>query len=175
MEYPYTFEVGTKAVGNEVNSNFETVGNQVDTNTNAISDINTNLENKADLSLSNLNETGLDAFANKDASNFNSTGTTYLSGLGMPSTRYIDLTLGASGTTYTAPANGWVDIMGTSTATNPSIFLNSSIHTTIYSSWSGVGLNGSLPVKKGENFAVVYSLVSIKTFRFVYAEGVPSA
>ena len=25
----------------------------------------------------------------------------------MPSSRYIDLTLGASGSTYTAPANGW--------------------------------------------------------------------
>ena len=31
----------------------------------------------------------------------------YISGLGMPSSRYIDLTLGASGSTYTAPANGW--------------------------------------------------------------------
>ena len=29
------------------------------------------------------------------------------SGAGMPSGKYIDLTLGASGSTYTAPANGW--------------------------------------------------------------------
>lgn len=36
----------------------------------------------------------------------------------MPSTKFIDLTLGASGTTYTAPANGWftVDIHGTAGA-----------------------------------------------------------
>ena len=29
------------------------------------------------------------------------------SGAGAPSSRYINLTLGASGSTYTAPANGW--------------------------------------------------------------------
>jgi hypothetical protein len=30
-----------------------------------------------------------------------------IAGYAMPSSRYIDLTLGASGTEYTAPANGW--------------------------------------------------------------------
>ena len=36
---------------------------------------------------------------------------TELAGMGMPSGKYIDLTPGASGTTYVAPANGWFSAM----------------------------------------------------------------
>lgn len=100
---------------------------------------------------------------------------TELSGLGMPSSRYIDLTLNASGSTYTAPANGWVDLRGSSSATNPSLFITSNILCSVYSSFSGVGLNAFLPVIKGAEFKVVYNSISITTFRFVYSEGVPSA
>lgn len=49
------------------------------------------INNKADINLSNLSEDGKSLIANYS----------------MPSNRYIDLTLGASGSTYTAPANGW--------------------------------------------------------------------
>lgn len=45
-------------------------------------------------------------YANVDASNFTDSGTTFLSGLGMPSNRYETLTVGTSGADYTAPANG---------------------------------------------------------------------
>lgn len=48
-----------------------------------------------------------DRFAHRDADNFTPAGTTYLSGLGMPSNRRDQVTLLASGTEYTAPANGW--------------------------------------------------------------------
>lgn len=64
-----------------------------DINVGAISE---SLNNKVDLNQLNTNTQGLE----------------YLSGLGMPSSKYIDLTLGASGTTYTAPANGWVNMRG---------------------------------------------------------------
>ena len=42
-----------------------------------------------------------------DASNFDNTGKSLIAGLGMPSDTYVDLTLGSSGDTYYAPANGW--------------------------------------------------------------------
>lgn len=45
-------------------------------------------------------------FANIDASNFTTTGTTFLSEQTMPSPRSEEVTLLASGSTYTAPGNG---------------------------------------------------------------------
>lgn len=45
-------------------------------------------------------------FAHRDADNFTLTGTTFLSAQGMPSARSESVTLLASGSTYTAPANG---------------------------------------------------------------------
>ena len=48
----------------------------------------------------------VDSVVNSNASNFSQAGRSYLSGFGMPSNKYINLTLGASGSTYTAPANG---------------------------------------------------------------------
>lgn len=50
---------------------------------------------------------GLSGKADTNLGNLSTAGKDLASGLGMPSNRYIDLTLGASGTTYTAPANGW--------------------------------------------------------------------
>ena len=46
-------------------------------------------------------------YANVDASNFTDSGTTFLSGLGMPSNRYETLLPTASDTEYTAPDNGF--------------------------------------------------------------------
>lgn len=172
MEYPYTFVAGTKAVANEVNSNFETVGNQVDTNTTNITDLQ---NNKADLSLSNLNETGLDAFANKDADNFTTTGTTYLSGLGMPSSRYIYLTLGASGTTYTAPANGYIYLVRTMTAAGYQRITCNTVGSEVRTHLAAGGLANFLPVLKGATVYITYDgTFSRSTLRFIYAEGSPS-
>lgn len=52
----------------------------------------------------------VEAFNDKmdtDVANASSVGKTIISSLSMPSDKYIDLTLGASPTNYTAPANGW--------------------------------------------------------------------
>ena len=49
-----------------------------------------------------------------------------LSQLSMPSNKYIDLTLGASGTTYTAPANGYFFVEKISGASNEWLTLHSS-------------------------------------------------
>ena len=57
-----------------------------------------------------FNTASTDSITNSNASNFSQAGRSYLCGIGMPSSRYIDLTLGASGSTYVAPANGWVYI-----------------------------------------------------------------
>lgn len=93
----------------------------------------------------------------------------------MPSNRYIDLTLGASGTTYTAPANGWVIISKPTTRAGQYIALNMTsykfgVQTRAHD--SGNYLQLYLPLKKGDVFEVTYNAEgTLDYFRFVYAEG----
>ena len=51
--------------------------------------------------------TDLNGKADVDLTNVNNSGTALGGSWAMPSNTYVDLTLGASGATYTAPANGW--------------------------------------------------------------------
>ena len=97
-----------------------------------------------------------------------------LASFGMPSNRYIDLTLGASGTTYTAPANGYFEFKKSSTAAGQNIQLENSTGNISIGiiSYSNNSLRCFLPVKKGDTIKVLYSADGTTTaFRFVYAEG----
>lgn len=100
--------------------------------------------------------------------------------MAMPSDKYIDLTLGASGTTYTAPADGWFTVGKTSSEANQymNIYFRSG-NTSI----GGYGFNAngksqtirlSLPCKKGNTIQITYSLAGSSQydyFRFIYAVG----
>ena len=96
-----------------------------------------------------------------------------VSGWSMPSDRFIDLTLGASGAEYTAPANGWVYIRKTVTASNQYLSITaSSLATRSTSSASNNPLVVYAPVRKGSIFTINYSAGGdTNTFRFIYAEG----
>ena len=101
-----------------------------------------------------------------------------ISGWGMPSYTYIDLTLGASGATYQAPANGWYTICSNSNGTYPKNIelINSSggdvnTSTKAYNNNNSGWLRCSLPVKKGDIVACYYNNISLQHFRFVYAQG----
>lgn len=99
----------------------------------------------------------------------------YIANCAMPSkNRYIDLTLGASGAAYTAPADGYIKI--TKNATAAGQYLD------IYTTDMGVGtsviaagaqaLRGFCPVAKGDRVTVSYTAAGATgTFRFVYANG----
>ena len=91
----------------------------------------------------------------------------------MPSNKYIDLTLGASGTSYTAPADGYVWASGT--ATNAASDLNISDNTATYSqsisSGADQGLNVQIVIRKGRKFSVGFNYVTLTRIRFSYAEG----
>ena len=93
---------------------------------------------------------------------------------GMPSGRYIDLTLGSSGTTYTAPANGWFwfsKIAGTNLF---GVGIENKRNGMIIGSDAGAPGSGNavMPVLAGDDVVVRYSATG-KTlgFRFVYAQG----
>lgn len=91
---------------------------------------------------------------------------------GFPSNRYIDLTLGASGTQYTAPANGWVTLYCKTNSADGEIRLWTSLISSNNRSYSRYATSIFLPVKKGEIFTASYdSLNQVYYFRFIYAEG----
>ena len=106
-----------------------------------------------------------------------------------PSSKYTDLTLGASGTKYTAPANGWFNFFGVGASINAKCALGmyisnngETIHTTPRSVIQYVhGTTvcfGMFPVKKGdivvlnyENITFSYGNYNNLGLKFIYAEG----
>ena len=105
---------------------------------------------------------------------------------GFPSNRYIDLELGASGSTYTAPANGWYYLQKKTGADNQYSVIfalkdgettGETIEAIEYGAieWTPLGNNGNaimLKVPKGKKVVINYSLTgAIELFRFIYAEG----
>lgn len=126
--------------------------------------------------------------AKADASNFTSAGTTTLSSYGMPSTRYTNLTLGDSGTAYTAPANGWVCVHRVvSSSTESTIKVYSQIVVGDRLAIRAMDANTKnyraaniyAPVYAGESFVVYYDtntdVSSESWFVFIYAQGNPSS
>lgn len=99
--------------------------------------------------------------------------TEYIAHQAMPSNRYVDLTLGASGTQYIAPANGYVCFEKQSTSAYQ--YVNISCNNMNSFEWAfatDIGIFAWLPVKKGDIFTVDYNLGgSVNYFRFVYAQG----
>jgi hypothetical protein len=95
-----------------------------------------------------------------------------ISSWAMPSNKYIDLTLGASGSTYTAPANGWMQCACTGTA-GSTYFELVTDYASATASFTGGWARTSIPVKKGDVTTVFYGGNNFKAqlFRFIYAEG----
>lgn len=96
-----------------------------------------------------------------------------IAGYAFPSNRYIDLTLGASGTAYTAPADGWVQFRALSNSDSWQ-YINISgeiLNTQAISMSNGENWFIYLPVKKDEKFTISYSFGGDKNLVFIYAEG----
>lgn len=119
-----------------------------------IDEIATDLNGKADIDLLNCTDAGNITMVHN----------------AMPSNTYKDITLGASGSRYTAPADGYM-IFRRNNITTPIELYN---ETTRVSSVSYANnLNGSvfLPVKKDDIISFYYGSGSANLSRFVYAVG----
>lgn len=98
--------------------------------------------------------------------------TAAVAGLAMPSKTKIDLTLGASGTTYTAPTSGWVAIQGTLTANNGWVALvTTTLGTWLQQPTNGYNLANYIPIHKDDILSVHYENVTPVYFHFAYAVG----
>lgn len=119
--------------------------------------------------------TDLNGKADVDLTNTNNQAKILMSGMSMPSNTYVDLTLGASESTYTAPANGYVYLAKASTAANQwfNIYDNQNEISVAYNAHaSGQVMKGYLPILKNHSFTVAYNLAgATENFRFIYAKG----
>ena len=113
--------------------------------------------------------TDLNSKANTDLSNVTDTGYIKMAGASMPSGRYVNLTLGADGATYTAPSDGWVIVTGQ--GSNSSITIKQS-STNMFNTAGNSGdyYTVMIPVRKG-NFNVGYRGIRLVSFKFIYAQG----
>ena len=102
------------------------------------------------------------------------------SGAGMPSSKYIDLTLGDSGSTYTAPANGYFALeLQTNNQGQVALYnIVSNISGDYYGTKSQNPLSNNnwvavfMPVQKNATIKITYkNRVATDHFRFIYAEG----
>ena len=101
-----------------------------------------------------------------------------IASVGMPSERYELLTLGASGTKYTAPSDGWyVLCMGSVTEGHEVCLENSTnkLTSSKKSTSSADALDLFVPVVAGQSITVSYDSGRDIRFRFVYADGVKSS
>ena len=96
-----------------------------------------------------------------------------ISGWSMPSSRYINLSVAASGSTYTAPANGYFSWYCYKN-NNGYIFVQSSaslLPNRVANASNDIA--GFIPVKKGDIVMVEYANLTFNRLRFIYAEGEP--
>lgn len=131
---------------------------------------------KAD-SATTLNGYGITDGANISASNFNSAGENFLAKLGFPSSRYIDLTFGASGTNYIAPSDGYIYLQTTNNSNSPVFAQLSNSNTGITSQNQLSSSFGTLTlliyVFRSDSFVLNYSNnINCQVFKFIYAQGV---
>lgn len=124
----------------------------------------------------------LNGKADVDLTNVNNQAKILMSGMGMPSNKYIDLTLGATGTLYTAPADGYFTF-GKAGASSTGNHQFNGLY--LYHNGADIGgVNQScisigesipiliLPVKKGNIVRITYTTTgALHYFRFIYAQG----
>jgi len=94
---------------------------------------------------------------------------------GTLSGQYVDMTFGASGTRYTAPADGFVTL-SMQTGSNPCytglINITSGFRDGRWTSVSAANIQAIIPVKKGDIFSIEYSAANAdnRLVRFIYAQ-----
>lgn len=118
----------------------------------------------------------LEGRATIDMDNLSTAGKAKVAGLALPSNKYIDLTVGATESRYTAPANGWVCFNYTTKTADRYIVLDNLSGNWGIASWCPVGYNNGqgivLPVLKQDIFRIAYTTDgSVKSLKFYYAQG----
>lgn len=98
----------------------------------------------------------------------------YMAHMAMPSNKYVDLELGASGTTYTAPADGYCYLNTMNHNNYMSVTIENKTAGYMVTSVDNAGSSVRIlmPVKKNDTFEIRYGSLGTQTIeRFIYAIG----
>lgn len=118
--------------------------------------------------------TDLNGKADVDLTNATNVANIKMAHNAMPSNTYTNLTVGASGSTYTAPADGYICVRHTTTGSYGQAYIvcgkRAVVSVSFDTSWISVPV-APFPVKKGDVFQVIYVRSTINEFCFVYAIG----
>ena len=93
----------------------------------------------------------------------------------MPSDRYVDLTLGASGTVYTAPADGYFCFRGYATGARQYVYIGDPEYKKVAFQGTATGAGDwivfTVPIKKKKSILINYNTGANNVLTFTYAEG----
>lgn len=97
----------------------------------------------------------------------------YIANCAMPSKKNISLTVGASGTQYTAPADGYFLVRATAPAAGKYLELicSGSLDSLVHSGGSNIDLSIFVPVSKGFTVTLYYTTNTPSLMRFIYDNG----
>lgn len=151
------------------------------TNINAVNSNKTNIDTCA-TNIQDIQDCAADiadiaSKANKGLDNLSDDGKSMVAKLSSPSTRKEAVTVGASGSSYTAPASGYFSFITTNTASvnNYTYLYNTTTGVNSYAmANAAIAAAGFVPAKKGDSVTLYYSNSTIDTFYFIYKEGEPS-
>ena len=115
--------------------------------------------------------TDLNGKAGVDLANVNAAGKAVIANLGMPSNSAVALTIPSSGSSITAPADGYINFTGTAGDQPGSVNLYSETVGSMVSMPAGYAGKALLPVREGAIVNITYTNLHSSTLYFVYAEG----
>lgn len=132
-----------------------------------------NFEQTAIEQTAGLNQEDFLKKADTDLGNIDSDGKAVISSFAAPSSYYEEVTIKASGQTYTAPADGWFCVAGAPVAAgNAIIMVCNNLRTYSVAHSTGNGIGGNIPCAKGSIMTMYYDGFSGNpSFKFVYAKG----
>ena len=142
------------SVGNQITA----LNGQITTLSGQVTTLDTQVSSKAGTSLANITNAGKILISN----------------MAMPSSSYETLIIGASGTSYQAPSNGWVWFKGRNDVSDGQIWLGSSDGYSVSVRSKEMYTNSlMLPVRKSSYFSISYdgNLTDVPELRFYYAVG----
>ena len=137
----------------------------------AIVDINGYISDNYDkfLLIDSVNQK-CDTKLNLNASNFSSDGKTVVTSFSFPSNESVDIANAGQLSSYTAPADGWFCVSGSTTGTGYITINSNSISVTQWTPASE-GVSCYLPVSKDATVTINYARANISSIKFIYAKG----
>ena len=113
-----------------------------------------------------------------DVQNTTNVGSAQIAHFAAPSSHFDNLTLKASGSTYTAPADGWFCLRKLATASMQfaAIILHPGVSTEVeiasYPPGADYTASIMMPAAKGDQVQITYNVAgTLISFRFLYAKG----